>query len=61
MDAEDLRAEFLKFLTVDINHYFLAKRNQALFDPKDGFAVFTGTSLDMVMDKFDRAVESLGS
>ena len=34
--------------------------NQAIFNKERGFACFNGTDLDMVMDKFDKAVKSLG-
>ena len=54
----DLRALFLKYLTVDseTNDRRRKDYNQAIFDDKEGWAVFNGTDLDMVMEKFDKAV-----
>jgi hypothetical protein len=33
--------------------------NQAIFNAKEGWANYNGTSLGMVMDKFDRAAKNL--
>lgn len=57
-----LRALFLKYLTVDSETQDARRKdyNQAIFDAKEGWAVFNGTDLDMVMDKFDKAVKELG-
>jgi len=59
---DDLRAEFLRLLTEDgpTNDRRRRDYNQAIFAPDEqgGYAVFTRTTLDMVMDKFDRAVRS---
>jgi hypothetical protein len=61
-DAEALRTEFLRLLTE--NSITTDRRrkdyNQAIFDPREGWAVFTNTSLDMVMAKFDRATRNVG-
>lgn len=40
-----IKKKILKCLTEDF------KDNQAIFDKKQGWAVFNGTNLDMVMDK----------
>ena len=55
----DLRALFLKYLTVDseTNDRRRKDYNQAIFDDKEGWAVFNGTDLDMVMEKFDKALK----
>ncbi len=54
----NLRALFLKYLTVDseTNDRRRKDYNQAIFDDKEGWAVFNRTDLDMVMEKFDKAV-----
>lgn len=64
LDLDRLRELFLKYLTVDSETKDARRRefNQAIFiDPKDavfgGRQVFTGTDLDMVMKKFDKAVK----
>jgi len=55
--AGQLRAEFVRLLTVDSGTDRRRKDyNQAIFDADEGFAIFTGTDLQMVMDKFDKAV-----
>ncbi len=56
----DMRACFLKYLTVDSDTHDRRRKdyNQAIFDDEKGFAVFNGTDLDMVMDKFDLALKS---
>ena len=65
-DMEKLRVLFLKRLTIDSETYDARRKdfNQAIFiDPNDkffgGHQVFNGTNLDMVMEKFDRAVKEL--
>ena len=60
-DAERLRADFLRFLTVDGDTNDRRRRgfNQAIFNAEGGWAVFSGTDLDMVMEKFDRAVREV--
>ena len=40
-----LKKEILKYLTEDF------KNNQAIFNKKEGWQVFNGTDLDMVMEK----------
>jgi hypothetical protein len=56
----ELRAEFLRLLTEDseTNDRRRKEFNQAIFDARRGFACFAGTDLDMVMDKFDKAVRN---
>ena len=54
-----LRRLFLKYLTEDSKTQDARRKafNQAIFDAKDGLAVFNGTDLDMVMEKFDKATK----
>ena len=56
-----LREEFLRLLTVDSETRDRRRKehNQAIFDPTFGYAVFTNTDLNMVMEKFDRAVKEM--
>jgi len=58
IDLNGLRAEFLQLLTEDGPTTDRRRReyNQAVFMP-DGQPVWSETTLDMVMDKFDRAVK----
>ena len=58
---EELRAAFLKRLTVDSIHHDRRRKdvNQAIFDAEEGFACFTGTDLNMILDKFDAAVADI--
>ena len=63
-DSKLLRALFLKYLTVDSETHDARRKdfNQAIFiDSADkmlgGKQVFTETDLDMVMEKFDKAVK----
>ena len=55
---EDLRAAFVKRLTIDSPHHDRRRRdyNQAIFDAEEGFACFNNTDLDMILEKFDAAV-----
>ncbi len=57
MDPQELRAEFVRLLTTDGPTRDRRRRdyNQAIFDP-EGCSVWSETSLDMVMDAFDKAV-----
>ena len=54
-----MRQTFLKYLTVDseTNDRRRKDYNQAIFDGEKGYAVFNGTDLDMVMEKFDKALK----
>lgn len=56
--SERLRTEFLRLLTQDSATHDRKRRdyNQALFDEKEGWAVWDRTDLSMVMEKFDKAV-----
>lgn len=58
---EELRAAFLKRLTVNSIHHDRRRKdfNQAIFDAEEGFACFTGTDLNMILDKFDAAVADI--
>ncbi len=60
-DIEVLRQEFERLLTVDSETKDARRRefNQAIFDPKEGWACFNGTDLDMVLGKFDKAVAAV--
>ena len=59
VDTEKLRESFIKYLTVDSETKDARRKefNQAIFNDVEGWAVFTGTDLDMVMEKFDKAVK----
>lgn len=59
VDPKKLRGLFLKFLTVDSETQDARRKdfNQAIFDATEGWAVFNGTNLDMVMEKFNKAVK----
>ena len=54
-----LRALFLKYLIQDSKTQDARRKeyNQAIFDGEEGWAVFNGTDLDMVLGKFDKAVK----
>ena len=56
----DLRAEFLRLLTTDSDTKDRRRKdhNQAIFNPK-GWAIWSSTDLDMVMEKFDKAVRNM--
>jgi hypothetical protein len=59
--SDELREEFLKLLTVDSESQDRRRKgyNQAIFDAERGYAIWNGTDLSMVMDKFDQAVRNL--
>ena len=49
-----IKKSILHYLCDDWNNHKRGKghkENQAIFDEKDGYAVFSGTDLEMVMDK----------
>jgi len=54
-----LRELFIKYLTIDsaTNDVRRKEYNQSIFDGKDGWAVFCRTDLDMVLEKFDKAIK----
>lgn len=60
-NIEKLRVVFLTHLTVDseITDARRKEFNQAIFNAKEGWAVFNNTDLDMVMEKFDKAIKEL--
>lgn len=62
-EIESLRAEFLRLLTQDGGTTDRRRKdyNQAIFDPDSGYAVWSGTDLYMVMERFDRAVKNLSN
>ena len=59
VDIAYLRGYFLRALTHDSETRDRRRKeyNQAIFDSDDGFAVFNGTDLQMVMEKFDKAMK----
>ncbi len=61
MNNKRLRELFLKLLTIDSETQDRRRKdfNQAIFNAQEGWAVFNGTDLDMVMDKFDKAVREI--
>ena len=61
MDIEQFRELFLKRLTIDSETQDKRRKefNQAIFDKYEGWACFNGTDLEMIMDKFDLAIEDL--
>lgn len=61
MPPDALRAEFLRLLTEDSETHDARRRefNQAIFQLPEGYAIWSSTDLDMVMEKFDKAVRNL--
>lgn len=61
-DLTELRAEFERLLTTDSESRDARRRdfNQALFMVPSGEAVWSKTTLSMVLEKFDKAVKNLG-
>ena len=57
----ELRDLFLRYLTEDSTTQDRRRKeyNQAIFNADEGWAVFNDTDLDMVLEKFDRAVREL--
>jgi len=47
-----IKKEILKYLTEDF------KNNQAIFDKTEGYQIFSGTDLDMVMEKVTTGLKS---
>jgi hypothetical protein len=60
-----LRAEFIRLMTEDsgITDGRRKGYNQAIFAPQEagGWAVWSNMTLDMVMDKFDRASKNVSA
>lgn len=56
-----LRKEFLRLLTTDSETKDRRRKdfNQAIFNAEHGWAVWSDTDLDMVMEKFDKAARNL--
>jgi len=52
------RENFMNYLTVDSDTQDARRKdfNQAIFDAKEGWAVFNDIDLDMVMEKLDKAL-----
>lgn len=61
MTPDELREAFLRRLTVDSETSDRRRKdfNQAIFNAEEGWAVFNGTDLDMVMYAFDAAVRDV--
>lgn len=55
----ELRATFLRLLTQDGPSSDRRRKdfNQAIFDADEGWAIWATTTLDMVVEKFDRAIK----
>ena len=63
MDINTFRDLFLKRLTIDSETQDMRRKefNQAIFDKDLGWACFNGIDLEIVMDKFDLAVNDYKS
>lgn len=63
MKIHQLRRLFLQYLTEDSETKDARRRefNQAIFDREEGWAIFNGTDLDMIMRKFDKAIKHFKS
>jgi len=59
MNEPTLRELFIKYLTQDSVTQDARRRefNQAIFDATAGWAVFCRTDLNMVLEKFDKAIK----
>ena len=57
-ELNELRELFLKYLTRDSETQDGRRKdyNQAIFNRQEGWAIFTSIDLDMVMEKFDKAL-----
>ena len=58
-DIQIIKEEILHYLCDDWNNHKRGKahkENQAIFDRKKGYAIFSGTDLEMVMDKVVKAL-----
>ena len=60
-DSKRLRELFIKYLTQDSETKDARRRefNQAIFNADEGWAIWNVTDLDMVLDKFDRAISEV--
>ncbi len=61
-ETNKLRWLFLKYLTTDSETKDARRKefNRAIFNAKEGWAVFYETDLDMIMERFDKAVKEYG-
>jgi hypothetical protein len=61
LSVAKLKLEFLRLLTEDSPHGDKRRKdfNQAIFDKEKGYAVFNGTDLEMIMEKFNKAAYNL--
>ena len=58
-DVQIIKEEILHYLCDDWNNHKRGKahkENQAIFDRKEGYAIFLNTDLEMVMDKVVKAL-----
>lgn len=57
----ELRDEFLRLLTTDSETKDRRRKdyNQAIFNADKGWAIWSSTDLDMVMEKFDTAARNV--
>lgn len=61
LEAAKIRKAFVRHLTVDSEHQDRRKKdyNQAVFNADTGNSTWTNTSIDMVLDKFDKAINEM--
>jgi len=61
IEEKQIRELFLKYLTEDSYTKDARKKdfNQAIFNKEEGWQVFNGTDLEMVMEKFDKAIKKM--
>jgi hypothetical protein len=60
-ETEKLKDLFIKYLTEDSPHNDRRRKdyNQAIFDKNEGWLIWNTCDLDMIMEKFDKAVKEL--
>ncbi|WP_431941694.1 hypothetical protein [Nocardia grenadensis] len=57
---DELRTEFVRLMVEDSEPAApRADWNQAIFDRERGFGIYINTDMEMVMKKFDKAVDNL--
>lgn len=61
VDVDALRKEFVRLLTTDSETHDRRRRdfNQAIFTADEGWAIWSSTDLNMVMDKFEDAARNV--
>jgi hypothetical protein len=61
VSAGKLKLEFMRLLTEDSPHGDRRRKdfNQAIFNKDEGWSVFNGTDLEMVLEKFNKAVANV--